>query len=223
MNNPTRIVAYGDCNTLGFQSCEKNAWPEIVARALGASVTNLGHTMSTTREMLAYARDYPPANYDLAFIQYGLVDSWLTFRHSPYVLYYPTNPWRKFLRKLVKKIKKYGRKLRIHDLLGWQNVVPLEEYVRNIEATIAAAPGTRFVLVGTAPNRDLSRNPRIEAYNAALADIARRHANASLVNPYPCIHAAMDQVFFSDGTHLNAAGQHIIADLLIGELAPARA
>jgi len=219
MNRPARIVAYGDCNTLGFADCERQAWPEHIARELGAQVTNLGHTMSTTRELLQYARDYPPSDYDLALIQYGLVDSWLTFRHSPYVLYYPTNPWRKFLRKLVKKIKKYARVLRIHDLLGWQNVVPIDEYERNIEAVIRSAPATRFVLLGTAPNHDRPRNPRIEAYNATLARIAARHRNALFIDPYPDILPRLDTLYFPDGTHLNAEGQQLVARRILASLA----
>ncbi len=219
MSEPLKIVAYGDCNTLGFTSCEGNAWPEQVGKQLQAQVTNLGHTMSTTRELLQYAANFPAKNYDVAVIQYGLVDSWMTFRHSPYVLYYPTNPWRKFLRKLVKKIKKYARTLRVHAVLGWVNVVPIEEYVRNIEAVITSAPNTRFVLLGTAPNLDLPRNPRIEQYNAAMEDISRRFPNACFVNPYAPLHAAMDKLYFSDGTHLNDDGQRIVAALVAGAIA----
>lgn len=215
---PIRLVAYGDCNTLGFRDCEKKSYPEIIGEMLHADVTNLGHTMSTTRELIEYARNYPPANYDIALVQYGLVDSWLTFRHSPYVLYYPTNPWRKFLRKLVKKIKKYARTLRVHDVLGWQNVVPIDEYIRNIDAVIRSAPNTRFVLVSTAPNHDLPRNPRIEEYNKALQELDQRHPNAVYVDTYTPVHARMNELFFEDGTHLNSAGLKIIAEQIAREL-----
>jgi lysophospholipase L1-like esterase len=218
MSAPKKMVAYGDCNTLGFTSCEGNAWPEQVAREIHAEVKNLGHTMSTTRELLQYARDYPAKHYDIAVIQYGLVDSWMTFRHSPYVLYYPSNPWRKFLRKLVKKIKKYARILRLHDVLGWDNVVPVDEYVRNIEAVVASAPNTRFILLGTAPNHDLPRNPRIETYNAKLAEICARHPNAAFVDPYARLLGDMSTLYFSDGTHLNAQGQAIVARLVADRL-----
>jgi lysophospholipase L1-like esterase len=215
---PIRLVAYGDCNTLGFRELEKKSYPEIIGAQLNANVTNLGHTMSTTRELIEYARAYPAKNYDIALIQYGLVDSWLTFRHSPYVLYYPTNPWRKFLRKLVKKIKKYARTLRVHEVLGWQNVVPLEEYIQNIEAIITSAPKTRFVLISTAPNHDLPRNPRIEEYNSALQALSLRHQNTTYVDTYHPVSAHMSSSYFEDGTHLNKQGLEIVAAHITKEI-----
>lgn len=210
-NTPKKLVAYGDCNTLGFRECEGRAWPEIVAKSLGAEVKNLGNTMSTTREMSEFVRDFPPAGYDVAFIQYGLVDSWLTFRHSPYVLYYPTNPARKLWRKIVKKIKKWARILRVHDVLGWQNVVPKDEYLARIERTIAANPRTQFMLVATAPNHDRPRNPRIEEYNAGLAALAARFPNAHYIDVYGEILAGLDHLYYPDGTHLNDEGQQLVA------------
>lgn len=215
---PIRLVAYGDCNTLGFRECDKKSYPEILGEQLHANVTNLGHTMSTTRELIEYASAYPAKNYDIALIQYGLVDSWLTFRYSPYVLYYPTNPWRKFLRKLVKKIKKYARTLRVHEVLGWQNVVPIEEYIQNIETVISSAPETRFILVSTAPNHDLPRNPRIEEYNSALQALSLRHQNTIYVDTYHPVSEHMNSAYFEDGTHLNKQGLEIVAAHITKEI-----
>ena len=88
----TRCIAYGDCNTEGLKDYHEPVWPELVARHLGQRLVNCGHTMSTTRELLRYAKAFPPGDYQVAFIQYGLVDSWQVFRGAPYVLDYPDNP-----------------------------------------------------------------------------------------------------------------------------------
>lgn len=218
MTDRIRLVAYGDCNTLGFQQCEGQAYPETVAACLGADIRNLGHTMSTTRELLQFARDYPAQQYQIAIIQYGLVDSWLTFRHSPYVLYYPNNPLRKLLRKLVKKLKKYARTFGIHELLGSVTVVPLEEYVSNIRAVISSAPDTRFYLVSTAPNLDEPRNPRIEEYNRALATLADEYSNARYVETYATLYPRRHELYFPDGTHLNAEGQAVVTQLVMAAI-----
>lgn len=213
------LVAYGDCNTLGFRTCEGNAYPEQVAAKLGLQVKNLGHTMSTTRELLTYARDYPPSNYDVALVQYGLVDSWLTFRHSPYVLYYPDSRGRRLLRRLTKKIKKFARRLNLQQWLGAVTVVPIEEYVDNIRRTALSAPATRFVLVGTAPNLDEPRNPRILAFNRALQALASELPNACYVDTFSLIEPRKDSLFFPDGTHLNAEAQAIVANAVQAALA----
>lgn len=212
------LVAYGDCNTLGFREEQGNGFPEQIGQALGLQVRNLGHTMSTTRELLTYAHDYPPQHYDIALIQYGLVDSWLTFRHSPYVLYYPNNPWRKFLRKLVKKIKKYARVFRLQERWGAIEVVPLEEYLDNIRHIVGSAPQTRFVLIGTSPNLDEPRNPRILRYNQALAALAGEQANCIYVDAYDEIYARRHELFFGDGTHLNREGLGLLATRIVEKL-----
>ncbi len=221
MSNVTpqkKLVAYGDCNTLGFLEEEGNGYPEIIGRQLGMQVSNFGHTMSTTRELLAYAHDFPPSQYDVALLQYGLVDSWLTFRHSPYVAYYPDSPWRKFLRKLVKKIKKYARVLRLQERWGAVEVVPIEEYLQNIRQVVESAPDTRFVLIGTAPNLDEPRNPRIRRYNQSLADLAAGYANCLYVDAYDEIYQARNRMFFDDGTHLNHDALQLLADKVVSKL-----
>lgn len=88
--------------------------------------------MSTTREMLKYNETHPARMYDIALVQYGLVDSWLTFRGAPYVLYYPDYPRRKLARKLVKKLKRWARQWRLQDRIGSVEQVPLEEYIANL-------------------------------------------------------------------------------------------
>ena len=222
MNDCLRLIAYGDCNTSCLPGGDGLAFPEEVASVLGAEVKNLGHTMSTTRELLRLARDFPPADHGIALIQYGLVDSWLTFRHAPYVLYYPDNPWRKVLRKLVKKIKKCARSLRLQNLLGAANVVPLDEYRHNIRTVVTAAPATRFYIISTAPNLDEPRNPIITSYNKALADLCAELPNATYIETYATLYPRRHELYLADGTHLNAAGQAVVTELVLDTLRTAR-
>jgi lysophospholipase L1-like esterase len=212
------LVAFGDCNTVGIAECRGDAYPELVARALSCPVRNLGHTMSTTRELLQYAQAYPVKDDDLVIIQYGLVDSWLTFKHAPYVLYYPDNPLRHVLRKIVKKLKKIGRTLHLKTLLGPAHVVPLDEYRRNIEHVIAQAGSSTVILLGTAPNLDEPRNPHILSFNQELERVAAQYPNVIYVDTYKRIYDAKNEVFYPDGTHLNAAGQRIVADMILQAL-----
>lgn len=208
-------VAYGDCNTEGVTALTGPVWAARVADALGCTLTNCGHTMSTTRELLEYAKAYPPSDYSLAFIQYGLVDSWLTFRGAPYVLYYPDNPGRKVLRKLVKKIKKWARTWQLQRRLGAVEQVPLEEYLGNIRTVLHSAPRTRFILVATPPNLDLPRNPRIHQYNRALESLAGEEPNALYVDTYDLIWNAREQAIMSDGTHLSPEGHRMVAEEVV--------
>jgi len=209
------LVALGDCNTLGEGRLVGHAYPEIVGRALGCTVENLGYTMSTTRELIEFTREYPISNYDLAIIQYGLVDSWLTFRHAPYVLYYPDNPRRRVLRKLVKKLKKMGRTFNFKSLLGSAHVVPLDEYCRNIEWVIEQAPGTTIILLSTAPNLDEPRNPHIQTFNEELARISARYPHVIHVDIYALINHRRGDVFHMDGTHINSLGHQLVADEIL--------
>lgn len=206
-----RCIAYGDCNTEGLQDNHHPLWPELVAAHLGLELVNCGHTMSTTRELLRYAEAFPPADYKVAFVQYGLVDSWQVFRGAPYVLYYPDNPLRKFARKLVKKIKKLGRRLNLLERLGAVEQVPLPEYLANISEVIRAAPHTRFVLVATPPNLDEPRNPRIVTYNRALQDLAELHANTVVANAFDQLWRCRSECLMADGTHLSAEGHRVVA------------
>ncbi|KPQ01925.1 SGNH/GDSL hydrolase family protein [Marinobacter sp. HL-58] len=211
-------IAYGDCNTEGVQGYHEPVWPEIVAEQLGLALTNCGHTMSTTRELLHYAEAFPPRNYQLAFIQYGLVDSWLTFRGAPYVLYYPDNPSRKIARKLVKKLKKWARHFHLQERLGSVEQVPLEEYLCNVGKVVRSGPDTLFVLVATPPNLDEPRNPRIERYNAALHQMAGQESNVVLADAYDRLWQEKAKTLMGDGTHLTFEGHRIVAEAVINAL-----
>ena len=211
-------IAYGDCNTEGLKDYHEPVWPQMVAEHLGLALTNCGHTMSTTRELLRYAEDFPPQHYSLALIQYGLVDSWLTFRGAPYVLYYPDSPRRKLARKLVKKLKKWARSFRLQDRWGAVEQVPLDEYLRNIEQVVRSAPDTLFVLVATPPNLDEPRNPRIERYNDGLHGLATQQPNVVIADAYQRLWQLKVKALMADGTHLASEGHRLVAETVINAL-----
>ncbi|MBL3558321.1 MULTISPECIES: SGNH/GDSL hydrolase family protein [Marinobacter] len=211
-------IAYGDCNTEGLKDYHEPVWPEMVAEHLGLALTNCGHTMSTTRELLRYAEAFPPRNYKLAFIQYGLVDSWLTFRGAPYVLYYPDSPRRKLARKLVKKLKKWARSFHLQDRWGAVEQVPLEEYLGNIEQVVRSAPDTLFVLVATPPNLDEPRNPLIERYNEGIKYLATQEPNAVSADAYHRLWQRKMSTLMTDGTHLTFEGHRLVAETVINAL-----
>lgn len=204
-------TAYGDCNTEGFRTLDGPVYAQLISDACGLTLKNCGHTMSTTRELLQFADAFSPSESALVLIQYGLVDSWLTFRGAPYILYYPDSPRRKFARKLVKKIKKWARHLQFQKIFGAIEQVPIEEFVSNVRLVVQSAPNTQFVLVATAPNLDEPRNPRILKYNEALLTLASEEANAAYADAWHDLWSDRDNCLMSDGTHLTAKGHRLVA------------
>lgn len=206
------LLFLGDCNTCGTEQLKGQTYADLVGEALSRRIDNGGQTMATTREALQYFEHFGHENLSAVFIQYGLVDSWLTLRAAPYVLYYPDNARRRFLRRWVKKWKKYGRKIGIGKLFGMRNQVPLEEYQSNI-AKILDAVSCPVLLIETAPNHDDSRNPAIQAYNAALAELAEQYTHAVLIRCYEEFATHM-QDYYQDATHFSPAGHAKLAEII---------
>ena len=203
------ILALGDCNTSGDVYFENNAYPERFAKKIGLRVKNCGYTMSTTREMLYFAKKNIE-NYEIILIQYGLVDSWKTFKYAPYILYYPDNFYRRIARKFVKKYKKVARKIGLNKLLGTKNVVPIKEYRANIESLIKKYPNKIFILIDTPPNKDTSRNYEIKKYNSILESISFLYKNCYYLKIYETFEKNMN-IYYLDKTHLNDKGYEIVA------------
>jgi len=209
-----KILFLGDCNTLGTPAIEGQAYPEQLAKELNIEVINCGHTMSTTREGLEYFKTKFTTDIDLLCIQYGLVDSWLTFKYAPYVLYYPDSRWRKLGRRLTKKFKKLCKKLGLNNSIGTQNVVPLAEYQQNILSICTQSHKIPIILIDTVPNKDTSRNNEIERYNQALSDLAAQHNNIHKLNIYADFAGAQQQHYI-DPTHISLQGHQFVADKLL--------
>jgi len=207
------ILFLGDCNTLGTPEIQGDAYPEKLGRNIDVDILNCGHTMSTTREGLEYFKAKYDPSIDIICIQYGLVDSWQTFKYSPYVLYYPDSKRRKIGRKLTKKFKKLCKKLGLNKIIGTNNVVPLKEYIQNILTIMQGANNCSIILIDTAPNKDNSRNPDIENYNEALSELAAQHASMFKLSIYHDF-ATTQQDHYIDPNHISHEGHQFIADSL---------
>ncbi len=211
------LLALGDCNTLGVGDLRDNAYPERLGRQLGRLVKNRGWTMATTREGLNLARDNLQPDVDILLIQYGLVDSYTTFRYAPYVLYYPDNPLRKQYRSLVKKYRKVCRRWGLYERFGSREVVGPREYEANLEAIIRLAGSARVVLVETVPHLRQERNANIRRYNDILTDIAARRPNVIKVDLFN-LFLTGKEMYYLDETHCNATGHELIARRIAGAL-----
>lgn len=209
------ILALGDCNTLGIGDLRFNSYPEKFAKKINKSVKNCGFTMSTTREMIFFFNDFKSDNTEIILIQYGLVDSWKTFKYSPYVLYYPDNFIRKFFRKIIKKYKKICKTIRLNNLLGVENVIPINEYKNNLEFIVNNSQNCLIFLIDTIPNKDISRNSEIKKYNLAMQEISNKYENVFKVNIYNLFENKKD--LYLDSTHLSQNGIKLISDKLIEE------
>lgn len=204
-----QILALGDCNTLGTKHLEGNAYPEEFALKIGKSVRNCGFTMSSTNEMLHFYQTFKEDNPEIVLIQYGLVDSWRTFRYAPYILYYPDNLKRKVFRKLVKKYKKIG----LNKLLGVKNIVPIKVYKKNIESIIKTSKNSVIFLIDTIPNQDTSRNNAIIQYNQILEKLTQEHEYVYYVNVY---YDFLDKKeYYLDKIHMNREGYMFITNKLV--------
>jgi len=206
------LLSLGDCNTQGDTHYRNNSFPERFAKKINAKVQNCGYTMSTTVEMQHFAKEHL-SNADIVLVQYGLVDSWKTFKYAPYVLYYPDNFLRKIARKFTKKYKKIARKYGLNKSLGENNVVPIEQYAINIENIILNNSNKTFILIDTAPNKDISRNDEIQRYNAILKEISNKHKNVHHLKLFDIFINNMDR-YYLDNTHINGHGYDAIANLL---------
>nr|WP_174507389.1 GDSL-type esterase/lipase family protein [Acinetobacter sp. Marseille-Q1620] len=208
MSEHIRYVALGGCNTIGEVYNIGNAYPERIAKIMNWHVENYGYTMCSTREGVQFFNLKDCQTADILSIQYGGVDSWLTFNGSPYVLYYPDNFFRKIVRKIVKKIKKIARTLKIHNLLGSVNIVPIQEYRQNLQYMIAKSQARIVLLIDTYPNEDMTREPRIIQYNQVLEELSDGK-RVFYVKNYQSLKDNF-KINFDDSTHLSSIGHDII-------------
>lgn len=207
------IIAFGDCNTLGIKENLHNAYPERIADKLHKSLKNCGYTMSTTREMEYFYNDFYTEDTEIILLQYGLVDSWKTFKYAPYVLYYPDSKIRKIFRKIVKKYKKIAKKIGLNKILGVSNVVSLEEYKNNIESLIQQSQSCTIFLVDTIPNLDISRNSEIMKYNQVLFRLSQEYTHVHFVDVYNDFVNKPE--YYLDNTHMNELGYEVITQKIL--------
>lgn len=216
-----RILFLGDCNTLGFRELERKGFPERIGQHLDRQVINCGHTMSTVREGWRYFETFYEPDIERVFIQFGVVDSWRTFKYSPYALYYPDNPARKLARKLLKKLKKWAKALGLNKRFGEKSVVSIEEYRATIEKMADLASPNRCYLIETPPNRETFRNPEINRYNQALHMICRERENCFLIEINDDLSQNMDD-YFADNTHLSELGIALVTENILRTITPSQ-
>jgi lysophospholipase L1-like esterase len=208
------LLALGDCNTLGYGSVRGRTYVERVAEVLGCPAVNLGFTMSTTREALRFLADHRGERERVSWVtvQYGLVDSWRTFRYAPYVLYHPDNPARRLARKLVKHYKSMARRMGLNTLLGEAYVVPPEEYASNLLQLIAGTGRAGVCLIESPPTLEPRRNEALGLYNAVLERVVADAGDRCVLARCPrAIQADAAGYLESDGVHLNERGHELLA------------
>jgi lysophospholipase L1-like esterase len=210
-----KILALGDCNTRGIEEYYNNAYPEMLAKELNAEVKNLGHTMATTREAVELFNEVKDEHFDIVLISFGLTDSWKTFKHAPYVLYYPDSIFRKILRKIVKKFKKIGKKLRLSEIFGEESVVPEKEYIANLQYILSHLNKSKIFILDTLPKREEYRNVSIKEYNLLL-DSFTASKNVTRIKLYDYFDEHRE--LFLDKTHLNKEGYEYISRKIIDTL-----
>lgn len=211
-----KIAAFGDCNTLGANSLERKSYPEKIGSKINAEVLNTGHTMATTREGVNLLRDNL-GDADCVMIQFGLADSYKTFKYSPYVLYYPDNILRKQFRSIVKKYKKLCRQSGLNALLGEVNVVPSDEYEKNLRTMIEMSFPRKTFLIDTIPNKQLERNSEIKRYNQVLDQLCNEYEHCVKIDLYNVFECGLSQ-YYQDLTHCNEDGYECIADIIVDKI-----
>ncbi len=160
-----RILALGDCQTMGVKGIENNAYPEKLAGKLGGSCVNVAREMCSTREGLKQFQHAYNSEFDLITILFGAFDSWATFKYTPYVLNYPDKAWRRHARRWVRRYKRNCRKMGLIRLLGASTLLSVQEYMGNIQRIIDGCPGKVVCLLDTFPSLEISRNYRIKIFN----------------------------------------------------------
>lgn len=228
-SHPLRLLALGDCNCIGSEHLSAGAnLPDTLGRRLAQQgfpviVCNLGLTMSTSREGLSRMREAGAA--DLVLINYGLVDAWMTTLPGIYIPYYPDNAIRRRSRKLLKSLKRRLRSPHLRRFIPMGEVVPLEEYQRNILDIVELArqrnPESTIILWGTAPTRhDEVRNRNLQRYNACLETLARQRG-CHYLDTGKWLAELPAQDIYLDDVHLSAAGLRCLCDAMISLLAQA--
>jgi lysophospholipase L1-like esterase len=208
-----RILAIGDCNTCGVDgAAPETQMVRQVASQLDAAghnclVQNLGRTMSTSREGLARIQgEAAPA--DLLLLNFGLVDAWVTSIPRIYISYYPDHALKKWARKLLKSLKRRLRGAWLRPWVPVGEVVPIEEYERNIcrilDIAHANNPRVCCILWGTvAVPGDQPRSRNIARYNECLRSIADKRPrttyldSTSHIQEMPLVEAYLDHVHIS--------------------------
>lgn len=214
-----RIIALGDCNS-NTTNAEQGTVPSACAELFEDSgfqvdLTNLAHGMDSTREGLAHLVECNAAA-DIAVINYGLVDAWITSLPRFYVSYHPNGFVRKRIRKLVKFTKRFLARLPKHGWVPRGPVVPEQEFRQNIEQMMElireSNPAAVFYLWGTVDVIDApERNENLLRYNRILQQIAACN-NAVYVDSSQALNGLSKAERHLDSVHLSPAAARLIGN-----------
>jgi len=218
-----KVLAIGDCNTAGTAEVSGSAsvpgqFASLLERqGVQCSIQNLGYTMSTSREGLARSR-HEAQECDVLLLNFGLVDAWVTSLPKIYISYYPDNPFKKFFRKLLKSLKKRLRGKLIRKLIPVGQVVPVEEFTRNITQIInnvkTKSPDATVILWGTVPvDGDEQRNAKLKIYDDLLKNIATSN-NALFLDTASLLEGQSTESLYLDTVHLSTEGATYIGTRL---------
>ncbi len=207
LRNVRRIVCLGDSITQGGEAPGGYVW--LLRRTLAAlypaqniEVINAGISGHKSGDMLArFQRDVLDKKPDLVTISVGVNDVWHGFYDA-------------------------------HPLGDGPKGVLLPVYRRNVEemVTRAQAADARVILLSTTViHEDLSNRENAKAadYNQALQDIAWQRRIVfvdfqrpfrELITTYRRTTGARDDLLTTDGVHMNAVGNRVMANLLMNGL-----
>ncbi len=205
LSGVTRIVTLGDSITQGGGQPGGYVW--LLDRYLNAlypatpiTVVNAGISGHKATDMQArFERDVLAAKPQLVTISVGVNDVWHSFRDFKQRRDYPDG--------------------------SLPNGVPLPLYIEKLEAMVVAAKaaGIRVVLLTPTPiheNPASPENARLASYVKAMTALAARHQctvvdlNAAMTRAIAALQREAGprvNVVTTDGVHLNAAGNQLVA------------
>lgn len=178
---------------------------------------NRGYTMSTSREGIHLLEKALAPEHDCVILQFGVVDSHMTFRYAPYILYFPDNPLRKTLRNIVKKYKKMARNSGLNKRLGEARVVSVHEYRANFQTMIERCGDRLVIIPESIPQHESYRNSGIQEYNRILEEVSVPKENCLYIKLFDDFLSNLDH-FYLDQGHPNETGYQLIADKILAAL-----
>ncbi|MEQ9408144.1 MAG: SGNH/GDSL hydrolase family protein [Fuerstiella sp.] len=217
-----RVLALGDCNTRTIDPKQGTAADGLMealqSRGFETSLVNISGGMASSREGLAQICHFDVAA-DLAIINYGLVDSWITTIPQFYVPYFPDSPARRRARKFLKFVKRRLRHNILRRLVPTGPVVPETEFEQNVRSMVSVLrrrnPATAVFLWATLPVDDNApRNFQLARYNGLLNRVADTE-QAVFIDTEKALADQPRQKRFIDGVHLSPdsasrLGAHIL-------------
>ncbi|MEZ6123798.1 MAG: SGNH/GDSL hydrolase family protein [Planctomycetaceae bacterium] len=214
---PLRILALGDCNTITADP-NQGTVPDGLSAAMEkigfrVTVCNLGGGMETCREGLARLQDseFVP---DLAVINFGLVDSWVTSIPGIYLPYYPDSPAKRLIRKPLKSLKRHLRSALLRGIVPRGHVVACSEYSERITAMVQEIRDRNsraaIYLWATLPVAGQpDRAEHLRTYNGILNRIATEQQTGFISTPELLSSLSADEKLI-DGVHLSKAAANLI-------------